>query len=90
MTHRLYHPVHLQVATSQETLAVMSAGILAIIAGIIRVVYIAEITQKPIYEWSTLLFGIWTAVELYVGLFCASAPATLPLLRKLASRAMPA
>jgi uncharacterized membrane protein HdeD (DUF308 family) len=82
--------IKLQLPQKQKIalMVVMSAGILVIIAGIIRVVYIAETMQKPLYEWNTLLFGIWTAVELCVGLFCASAPATLPLLRKLAPRAM--
>jgi hypothetical protein len=70
---------------------IMSAGILDVIAEkpeIIRVVYISKTLQKPISEWNTLLFGNWTAVGLCVGLFCALAPATLPLLKKLVPRAM--
>ncbi len=67
---------------------VMSAGMLVIVAGIMRVVYVAETMRQPAYEHNTPLFGLWTAIELGVGLFCASAPATLPLLRKLAPRPM--
>jgi len=92
MAHCLYHPVpsKLQLPKKQKIglVVVMSADILVIIAGIIRVVHIAETMEKSIYEWNTLLFGIRTAVELCVRLFCASAPATLLLLRKLAPRAM--
>jgi hypothetical protein len=69
-------------------MVVMSAGILVIITGITLVVYIAETAQKPVYGWNALLFGIWTAAELCVGLFCTWVPATLPPLRKLAPRAM--
>jgi hypothetical protein len=57
-------------------IAVLSVGILAAIAGIIR-----QIRIGPLDEYDA--YSIWNFLELHLGIIAASLPALKPLLKKL-------
>lgn len=52
-------------------------------AAIVRLVRLLQITNSLDVPYDSYDVCIWTAVEISTGLFCACAPATKPLLRKL-------
>ena len=65
-------------------LGIFSLGILALVAGIVRMVRVGATLGKA-YEgtaldrtWDTYDFSIWTSCEIYVSLLCASAPGVKP------------
>ncbi|XPS79307.1 hypothetical protein M3J07_011309 [Ascochyta lentis] len=51
-------------------------GLLAAVASIVRMVRVGTIVMKPDFEpsWDSYDVSIWTSMEIYVSLFCASAP----------------
>ncbi|KAK0609017.1 hypothetical protein DIS24_g12586, partial [Lasiodiplodia hormozganensis] len=57
-----------------------------IIAAIIRAVRISTILRSADKTWVSYDSSIWSAVEVDVGLICASAPATWKLVKKVAPR----
>jgi hypothetical protein len=81
--------IKLQLPQKQKIalMVVMSAGMLVIIAGIIRVVYIAETMQKPLYECVAMLsvrsvYSPWIVLRKRVGI-------RPPLIDKLSSIPIP-
>lgn len=53
-----------------------------IVAAIVRLVRILQITDSEDIPYDSYDICIWTAVEINTALFCASAPAIKPLLRQ--------
>jgi hypothetical protein len=65
-------------------MAVLSMSILVIVAALVRVVRIVHVIGSLDAPWDSYDVDIWCAVEINIGIFCASAPAVKPLLRQLA------
>ncbi|TVY33800.1 hypothetical protein LSUB1_G006802 [Lachnellula subtilissima] len=59
-------------------------SIMVIIAAILRMVLSAKTQHSKDFSWDGIDIAVWTGVEVNAGLFCASAPAIKPLLRKFA------
>ena len=78
--------VTLQLPSHQRSalLGVFSTGLLVAMATLIRVIYTSGSNGKTNDEISSTAFSfqVWTVIELNLGIFCASAPSTLPLWRK--------
>ena len=65
-------------------MAILSLSILVVVAAIIRVVRVQRLVYSQDQSWDSYEVDIWAAVEINTGIFCVSAPAVKPLLRKLA------
>ncbi|KUJ08230.1 uncharacterized protein LY89DRAFT_742070 [Mollisia scopiformis] len=75
--------LHLPRRQKVSLFAVCCMSILVIIAAIIRLVRVLKVVDSTDTPWDSYDISIWTSVEVNVGLFCASAPATKPLLKKI-------
>ena len=70
-------------------LVVISMGWLAVAAAIARLANIMSITvviqgrRAMDLSFAAIDIEIWTGLEMYVSIFCAAAPATLPLIKRL-------
>ncbi|KAF7173544.1 hypothetical protein CNMCM5623_005767 [Aspergillus felis] len=69
---------------------VLSLGIFAMVAAIIKTVHLAALSAKADYTWDTLTLTIWVAVEQYLIILAACIPALTPLfnivVRRIASK----
>ncbi|KAH8650634.1 hypothetical protein BGZ60DRAFT_534287 [Tricladium varicosporioides] len=76
----------LKLPTRQKAslIAVLSISILVIVAAIVRIVRIRHVVHNFDVTWDSYDVNIWCSVEINTGLFCVSAPAIKPLVRKLA------
>ncbi len=82
--------VPLKMARGQKIalLAIVSLGVLVIVAAIVRLVQILRYDFDGDRTWDFSNITTWTAIEVDTGLFCASAPAIRPVIRKLTPRFM--
>ncbi|PVH68748.1 hypothetical protein DL98DRAFT_474508 [Cadophora sp. DSE1049] len=64
-------------------LGVLGLSILVIVAAFIRMFKVKAFNESKDRSWDFVNITTWSAVEVQTGLFCASAPAIKPLLRKL-------
>jgi len=64
-------------------LVIVSLGWLVVAASVLRIVRISAILTAEDKAWVSYDINIWSGVEVDVGIICASAPATKPLLAKL-------
>lgn len=60
-------------------------GSLAVVAGIVRMVRVSSSITMPNFEpgWDSYDVSIWTSMEIYVSLLCASAPGVKPVVVKI-------
>ncbi|GFF26282.1 hypothetical protein IFM51744_03768 [Aspergillus udagawae] len=58
---------------------VLSLGIIAMVAAIIKTVHLAALSARADYTWDTLTLTIWVAVEQYLIILAACIPALTPL-----------
>ncbi|RHZ50753.1 hypothetical protein CDV55_101866 [Aspergillus turcosus] len=58
---------------------VLSLGIIAMVAAIIKTIHLAALTAKSDYTWDTLSLTVWVAVEQYLIILAACIPALTPL-----------
>ncbi|KAF1929883.1 uncharacterized protein M421DRAFT_419651 [Didymella exigua CBS 183.55] len=60
-------------------------GSLSVVAGIVRTVRLGTLFLMPDFEpsWDSYDVSIWTSTEIYVSLFCASAPGVKPVVVKI-------
>jgi hypothetical protein len=91
-----FHTATLKIGRRQRNIliGVMGMGVLVIIAAIVRLIRtIDELksANNPGYDLPFASYDvmIWSSVELNMGLVCAAAPATRPLVRLLAPRLLP-
>ncbi|KAB2569614.1 hypothetical protein DBV05_g11712, partial [Lasiodiplodia theobromae] len=86
--HAVPRVLGLQMGRRQKGLLLffLSLGWLTIIAAIIRAVRISTILRSADKTWVSYDSSIWSAVEVDVGLICASAPATWKLVKRVAPR----
>jgi hypothetical protein len=66
-------------------IGVILLGTLAVVAGIIRMVRVSLMLQKPDFDpsWDSYDISIWTNTEIYVSLICAAAPGIKPVIVRL-------
>jgi hypothetical protein len=66
-------------------IGVVLLGTLAVVAGIVRMVRVSLMLQKPDFDpsWDSYDISIWTNTEIYVSLVCASAPGIKPVVVRL-------
>jgi hypothetical protein len=64
---------------------VISLGTLAIVAGIVRMVRVSLMLEKPNFDpsWDSYDISIWTNTEIYVSLICAAAPGIKPVVARI-------
>lgn len=64
---------------------VVLLGILAVVAGITRMVRVSIMLQKSDFDpsWDSYDISIWTNTEIYVSLICAAAPGIKPVIVRL-------
>ncbi|KAF2146907.1 uncharacterized protein K452DRAFT_283107 [Aplosporella prunicola CBS 121167] len=67
---------------------VVSLGWIIIVASIVRLVRLSRALKSSDKNWDSYDASIWTAIECNIGLICVSAPATKPLLQKMAPEFM--
>ncbi|EAW17410.1 uncharacterized protein NFIA_073250 [Aspergillus fischeri NRRL 181] len=58
---------------------VLSLGIIAMVAAIIKTVHLAALSARTDYTWDTLTLTVWVAVEQYLIIIAACIPALTPL-----------
>ncbi|KFY18662.1 hypothetical protein V493_08434 [Pseudogymnoascus sp. VKM F-4281 (FW-2241)] len=64
-------------------IAITSLSSLVIISSVIRLVRISALRTGTDLSWDSYDFTTWSAIEVNVGLFCATAPAIRPAIRTL-------
>lgn len=64
---------------------VVLLGTLVVVAGIVRMVRVGLMLQKPDFDpsWDSYDISIWTNTEIYVSLICAAAPGIKPVIKRL-------
>jgi len=75
----------LQIAKKQKLslLGIVCLSILAIIAASVRLARVIHVANSKDVSWDSYDITIWSSVEVNTGIFCASAAAIKPLIRKL-------
>lgn len=63
-------------------MAILCLGVFVIAAAMIRVIDLTATLYAADTTWDFYYFAVWTALEVNIGLICASAPAIRPLLLK--------
>ncbi|KAH8776000.1 hypothetical protein F5882DRAFT_162477 [Hyaloscypha sp. PMI_1271] len=82
-------PLQLPLKQKIILLSVVSLGLLIIVAACIRLDRIIMLDESNDKTWDVSDLTTWTSIEVSVGLFCASAPAIRPLIRKIAPNLFP-
>jgi hypothetical protein len=74
--------LHLKKRQKWALVGVASLGFLAVGAGFIRIIRVTTTVTKKNFDaaWDVYDISIWTSVEVYVSLICASAPGIKPLI----------
>ncbi|KAH7385492.1 hypothetical protein DE146DRAFT_681050 [Phaeosphaeria sp. MPI-PUGE-AT-0046c] len=69
---------------------VVLLGTLAVVAGIVRMVRVSLMLEKPDFDpsWDSYDISIWTNTEIYVSLICAAAPGIKPVIVRLLPKAL--
>ncbi|KAE8377565.1 hypothetical protein BDV26DRAFT_304860 [Aspergillus bertholletiae] len=62
---------------------VLSLGIIAMAAAIVKTIYLASLTERADFPWDTADLSIWTAVEQYLIIIAACMPTMTPLFNML-------
>ncbi|KAK6604834.1 integral membrane protein [Botrytis cinerea] len=76
-------PLKINKRQKATLVAIVSFGVLVIIASIIRFVRSKPIFSEKDYTWDLWEITTWSSIELNTALFCVSAPCLRPLVRKL-------
>lgn len=76
-------PLKINKRQKATLVAIVSFGILVIIASIIRFIRSKPIFSERDYTWDLWEITTWSSIELNTALFCVSAPCLRPLVRKM-------
>ncbi|TGO60700.1 hypothetical protein BCON_0033g00120 [Botryotinia convoluta] len=76
-------PLKINKRQKATLVAIVSFGILVIIASIIRFIRSEPIFTERDYTWDLWEITTWSSIELNTALFCVSAPCLRPLVRKM-------
>ncbi|KAF7896246.1 hypothetical protein EAF00_006260 [Botryotinia globosa] len=76
-------PLKINKRQKATLVAIVSFGILVIIASIIRFIRSKPIFTERDYTWNLWEITTWSSIELNTALFCVSAPCLRPLVRKI-------
>ncbi|KAF7946440.1 hypothetical protein EAE96_009438 [Botrytis aclada] len=76
-------PLKINKRQKATLVAIVSFGILVIIASIIRFIRSKPIFTERDYTWDLWEITTWSSIELNTALFCVSAPCLRPLVRKM-------
>ncbi|TGO34560.1 hypothetical protein BHYA_0192g00240 [Botrytis hyacinthi] len=76
-------PLKIDKRQKATLVAIVSFGILVIIASIIRFIRSEPIFSERDYTWDLWEITTWSSIELNTALFCVSAPCLRPLVRKM-------
>ncbi|KAF7940646.1 uncharacterized protein EAE97_006832 [Botrytis byssoidea] len=76
-------PLKINKRQKATLVAIVSFGILVIIASIIRFIRSKPIFTERDYTWDLWEITTWSSIELNTALFCVSAPCLRPLMRKM-------
>lgn len=77
--------LHINKRQKWALIGIISLGSFAVIAAIIRMVRVGTTIVRPDFDptWDMYDVSIWSSMEIYVSLICASAPGIKPLVSKL-------
>ncbi|TGO27937.1 hypothetical protein BPAE_0034g00160 [Botrytis paeoniae] len=76
-------PLKINKRQKATLVAIVSFGILVIIASVIRFIRSKPIFSERDYTWDLWEITTWSSIELNTALFCVSAPCLRPLVRKM-------